>query len=503
MGSISRYIAAGTAILACTASLTGPAAAEESPPACTPLHLLIANGTTESAPDAAPDQDTGFGSEIAVPAMLRANHDGKTVLSRSYLPYSASFGGKPGDKAGDPYSQSVANGIANGAKMLDDIARQCPNQKVFLVGFSQGAQVTATLARDIAAGKGPLPADKIAGVALFSDPTREPGTPVFPGSQTSPQRVPGATGSSVTQVRLGNITPPAGGGIAPSATRAAFGSLAGRTASICNHGDLACDTPKDAALARVVANIAGQSKLDIADPIGILTSVGSAVGQSILYTGASFVNDNLSFNSSTGQVEVRPSGPTVMDRLVQYSNPNAPKDGVGEAIKALTKLAGMGISAVISVAKDIISPASIAQIAAAGAAGPEAALALLGTKLAGAVVKLVSPVTIENTVKLAFRELEQGVVDNAGLVRIAMDTSYWTTAQQHTSYVSTPIGVEGQTAAQLTAEWIASAAEDLSGSSGSTTSATTPAKPSLTSGPLLASPDQPVVPASQILSGRN
>ncbi|WP_433717297.1 cutinase family protein (plasmid) [Nocardia sp. CA-084685] len=491
--------AATTVLLAC-AVLTGTAHADDTSDSCTPLHLLLANGTTESAPNAATDQDSGFSMQIAVPAMLQANRDGRTLLSRSYLPYSASFGGKPGDRASDPYSLSVNSGVANGVRMLNDQAQQCPKQKMFLVGYSQGAQVMATIAADIANGRGPIPADRVAGVALFSNPLRIPGAPVFAtAGQNSPAKVPGAAGSSVTQVHVGTVTPPDGGGIAPTKTAPSFAGMAGRVASWCAHGDLACDTPKDAALARVVANIASQSKLDPTDPIGILTSVGTAVGQSILYTGSKFITDNVGFNSATGRVEIKASaGPTVMDRLVEASNPNLPKDGIGEAIKAITKLAGMAISATISVVKTVLSPASIGEIAAAGVAGPEAALAMLGTKVAGAALKLVSPVTAVNAVQLAFHELEQGAIDNAGLVRIAMDSTYWNTAQQHTSYVSTPVGVDGQTAAQLTADWVAAAAADLADTPAASTTATKPR-----TGPLLASPDRPVLPASQILAGHS
>ncbi|WP_194838483.1 cutinase family protein [Nocardia sp. XZ_19_369] len=489
--------AATTAALACTL-MTATANGQQPAPDCAPLHLLLANSTTESTPEAATDRDTGFGAQIATPAQLAVNREGRTLLSRSYVPYSASET-RPSDPAANPHSQAVSSGIGNATKLLTDQAQKCPNQKMFLVGYSQGAQIMTSLASDIAAGKGPIPADRVAGVAVFSSPIRAAGSPVFPGGQSSPAKVPGAAGSSVAHIRIGTAAPPRGGGIAPTKSAVSLGGLAARTASFCSHGDLACDTPADAALARVVGGIASQSTTDSTDPIGILTSVGSAVGQSILYTGAKFITDSVSFNSSTGRVEVRAAGPTVMDRLVEASNPNVPKDGVGEAIKALTKIAGMGISAVISVAKDVLSPSSIGQIAAAGLAGPEAALAMLGTKVAGAAVKLVSPVTVENTVKLAFRELEKGVVDNAGLVSIALDTNYWNTTQQHTSYFNTPIGANGQTPVQLTAEWIAAAAEDLTGAPAKPT--TTPAvKPS--TGPLLASPDQQVIPAAQILAGR-
>ncbi|MEU7631871.1 cutinase family protein [Nocardia sp. NPDC049220] len=493
------YAAALAVVPALLTSFHGPGVAHADPAAndCAPLHLLIANGTTESAADADPDIDTGFGAQIALAAATTVNTGGRPVLTRAYLPYAASFGGKPFDRSKDTYDQSVSGGISTARTMLADQATRCPNQRVMLIGHSQGAEVISEIARDIGAGTGPITADRVAGVALFGDPTRAPGAAVFSApQQIAPQPIPGSRSKQVSQVRLGSVPPPQGGGIAPNPTRATFGAIAGRVGSFCVAGDLSCDTPADAALAHVVANVAGQSKLDLSDPIGILTSVGTAVGQSLLYTGAQFVNDHISY--SNGKIEVRPSGPTVLDRLVESTNPHArPEDALTQAIKAVTKIAGMGIGAAITIAKDLLNPATIVQIAAAGVANPLAALGILGTKLADAALKLIPPVTIDNTVKLVFNEIEQGLVDNAGLVQIAMDTRYWNTAQQHTNgYSNMPVGATGQSPVQYVTDWVTAAAADIAA-----TPAPSPSTRSDGPGPLLASPAQPVLAASTILGG--
>ncbi|WP_051047460.1 cutinase family protein [Nocardia asiatica] len=489
-----------TGLTATSLLLTGTPAASAAPtrqPAdCMPLHVLVANGTTESSSDANPDVDTGFGAQIVLAAGAALNET-KPVLSRAYVPYAASFGGKPFDRSKDTYDQSVTGGVAATRTMLTDQAARCPNQRMMLIGHSQGAQVMSQIAREIGAGTGPIAGDRLAGVALFGDPTRPQGAPVFASAQQSaPQPVPGARSKQVSQVRLGAAAPPPGGGIAPNPTRTTFGSVAGRVGNFCVAGDLSCDTPPDAALAHVVANVAGQSKLDPSDPIGILTSVGTAVGQSLLYTGAAFVNDHISY--SNGRIQVRPTGPSVLDRLVESTNPHSrPEDALNQAIKAVTKIAGMGIGAAITIAKDLLNPATIVQIVAAGVANPAAALGILGTKLADAALKLIPPVTIDNAVKLIFNEIEQGIVDNAGLVQIAMDTRYWNTAQQHTSgYANTPVGAQGQSAVRYVIDWIIAAAADIADTPAPTRS-TRPTGP----GPLLAPPSQPVVSASSILSG--
>ncbi|HEY9312956.1 cutinase family protein, partial [Williamsia sp.] len=211
---------------------------------------------------------------------MEANGDNgkKGVIDRSYVNYSASFGGKPGDQSKDTYEQSVQMGITNATAMLTDLASKCPDTQVFVGGYSQGAQVASALSREIGAGEGPISADRFAGAALFSDPTRPAGSPVFASSsQTAPAAAPGAKGDSVESVQVAATQAPAGGGIAPETTgERSFGKVADRVASFCTAGDLACDTPADAPLARMVANIAGQSSMDTQDPVSILTSVGTA-----------------------------------------------------------------------------------------------------------------------------------------------------------------------------------------------------------------------------------
>lgn len=482
-----------------TAAVTTTSAADSG---CTPLHLLLVNGTTDSSPDAPTDTDGGFFSQVAIPALVEANGDNgkKGVIDRSYVNYSASFGGKPGDQSKDTYEQSVQMGITNATAMLTDLASKCPDTQVFVGGYSQGAQVASALSREIGAGEGPISADRFAGAALFSDPTRPAGSPVFASSsQTAPAAAPGAKGDSVESVQVAATATPAGGGIAPETTgERSFGKVADRVASFCTAGDLACDTPADAPLARMVANIAGQSSMDTQDPVSILTSVGTALGQSVIYTGASVVNDNINFDSKAGAFTVKDSGTTVLNRMVAYSDPSKRQDGISEAVAAVTKIAGMGIAAAVTVAKDVLSPQSIAQIAAAGVTGPQAAIGVLGAKVLNATVKLVPPATIDKTVSLAFNEVKSGFADNKGLAKMATDTAYWDTIAKHGSYTTTPVGTGGQTPVELATDWILALAHDLTGDQVGGN-----APRSLDqSGPLLAALGQQSRSATEILGSR-
>src|SRR5699024_813583 len=126
----------------------------------------------------ATDRDSGFFTSVASNA-TRAS----SSVGRSYVPYDASFGGKPGDSSNATYEQSVTGGMDNASKMIKDIATDCDDDTyVFVAGYSQGAQVASAVLRDIGSGSGPIDADRVAGGALLSDPTREAGSPLFPGA---------------------------------------------------------------------------------------------------------------------------------------------------------------------------------------------------------------------------------------------------------------------------------------------------------------------------------
>ncbi|MEU3476239.1 cutinase family protein [Rhodococcus sp. NPDC006774] len=435
---------------------------------CPVLHLVVVPGTTEIDENSSPDTDSGFFSRLTVPAMRDANSGDGPALERSYVPYPASFGGKPGDRSAVPYAQSVDIGVENTTKMISDIAARCPGTKVFLSGYSQGGEVASQVTRDIGAGYGPVDADHFAGAALFSDPTRAEGEDVIAGGGSTPAPAPGTSGAAVDTVQLAPAVAaaaPAGGGIAPTPKIAGFGAVSDRVASYCTAGDLACDTPIDAPAAKLVASIAGQSSMDTRDPVRILTDVSTAVGRTALMTGASVINDNIDFDSKAGRFEVNSSSETVLSKMAKYSDPSATStdEMIDEAVGAVTKIAGMAIGAAITVAKDVITPETIGQLATVGLTNPPAALGILATKVLSSAVKLVPPATIDSAVDVAFKEVSNTIDENAGLAQLVTDTSYWNTATKHGSYDSVPVGSQGETPVELTVRWIVALAADLTG----------------------------------------
>lgn len=221
-----------------------------------------------------------------------------TRIARTYVTYPAAAGGAfvPGLKPSAPvaYTESMEKGAKNTAKVLNEVAATCPNTKVFLAGHSQGAQVASTVAREIGSGESDFPADKVAGVALFSDPTRDKGVQVMQGGESTPAAVPGTDGGHTKQV--GQFNSPeqdkldgAGMGLDKTGGKD-FGELADRTASWCSEGDLVCDLPISGRLSDLVVGTA--ERLDLHDPEESLKAVSDTLGPAVQLGGLDDVKDD-------------------------------------------------------------------------------------------------------------------------------------------------------------------------------------------------------------------
>ena len=221
-----------------------------------------------------------------------------TRIARTYVTYPAAAGGAfvPGLKPSAPvaYTESMEKGAKNTAKVLNEVAAKCPNTKVFLAGHSQGAQVASTVAREIGSGESDFPADKVAGVALFSDPTRDKGVQVMQGGESTPAAVPGTDGGHTKQV--GEFNSPeqdkldgAGMGLDKTGGKD-FGELADRTASWCSEGDLVCDLPISGRLSDLVVGTA--ERLDLHDPEESLKAVSDTLGPAVQLGGLDDVKDD-------------------------------------------------------------------------------------------------------------------------------------------------------------------------------------------------------------------
>ncbi|MBB1021705.1 cutinase family protein [Dietzia sp. E1] len=434
---------------------------------CPLVQLVAINGTTESTRNSKTDADTGWMARVVSPTVRAANADGQARMSRTYVPYPASFGGFVPSEDQSSYAESVTVGIENGRKLIAETIERCPETKIFVSGYSQGAQVASALAREIGAGSGPVTPEQFAGAALMSDPTRAQGAPIFQegSSRTTPGTVPGTEGAAVAAINVGEGAPrPEGRGISPNTSAPDFGAVADRVASFCVPGDLACDTPPDSDLFQVVANIAGQSETG-GDPIRALVNVATVAGQSVLFTAAETIAEDVEYSDGSGfTIAPASRGTTTLSRMARYSDPTQvqnPTDPTALLVEAGTKLAGMALGASITVAKKTLTPENIAQIAVAGAASPAAAATVLVGQLAVAASEVITPATVDSGLQRVIGEIEHTVSDTTGLVDLATQTQTWNAIDAHGMYDRTPFTASGQSPAAITQQWALAAANDL------------------------------------------
>lgn len=484
-----RLLAASTvALVASTAVAVGGSTAAAAPEGCPELHVFAVQGTGQSAPDAPENLDTGFLAQL----FNQGDFGGR--FARSYIPYQASFGGATSPNP-TPYSESVLGGVKALDAKIGELHQRCPSARIGIVGYSQGAHVASSALRQLGSGSGPVRPEAVAFGALFGDPTRKEGAKTFPGAanQSHPAAVPGTTGAAVSGLSAPDLAPPTGGGIGPVADVAAdFGSLSGRVASFCAAGDLACDTPKGSAVARVVTNLVGQSKLDPKDPIAAIASISEAVALSSLRAGGTILAEDVS-GSSLAELSYNPKK-SLSERLVEATDPRTPVPDLGQI---LNRVGTIGFNAIETVVRKTFTPSTIMELAAVGLANPPAALAVLGVKLADALVELVPPATQNRLTQQAFEAVSQLARDNASIPELITASTVAATIVQHGNYGSVPITPNGQSAVDFTRAWMKAVLDDLGGAgappqaaaptAASTSASTTPSS-SATSTPSVTSP---------------
>ncbi|MFJ2834213.1 cutinase family protein [Nocardia sp. NPDC087230] len=278
---------------------------------CPALYLLGVQGTGQSSPTADPLADTGVVGSLIGPVVSTV----PALVQRAYIGYEAGFGGIVPGGGADPYASSVSGARANLDAAAAQIIEACPNTMLAGVGYSQGAQAMASFARDVGSGNGPVPADRVAGIALYANPDRGQLEPVFPGrpGQTVPDAAPGTSGAAVSTVQV--LAAPAGGaGIATTAD--GYGELTGRVADICSDGDLACSAPGQAAVLRLGAELFAQA--DLTNPIGAVSTLSSALSSALGDAWNTVVLND--FEVDLGNVDYAPRA-SLGDRLVDAGDP--------------------------------------------------------------------------------------------------------------------------------------------------------------------------------------
>ncbi|MEV0768503.1 cutinase family protein [Nocardia salmonicida] len=313
----SRTVAA-TAVIAGAAILT--AATPPTPAAAVPINgcpalfILGVQGTGQSSPTADPLADTGVVGSLIGPVVSAV----PGLVQRAYIAYEAGFGGIVPDGGADPYVSSVSGARAGLDAAAVQVVESCPDTMLAGVGYSQGAQAMASFARDVGAGAGPVPADRVAGIALYANPDRGELEAVFPGrpGQTVPDPAPGTEGGAVATVQV--LSAPAGGaGIATTAD--GYGALAGRVADICSDGDLACSAPGQASVLRLGAEVFAQA--DLTNPLAAIATVNAALSEALGEAWNTVILND--FHLSHGNVDYLPQA-GFGDRLVDAGDLRVP-----------------------------------------------------------------------------------------------------------------------------------------------------------------------------------
>ncbi|MCM6774411.1 cutinase family protein [Nocardia sp. CDC159] len=406
---VARAMFGASALASCVLyGLVEPTTSKAVPigPDCPALYILAVQGTGQSSPTADPTADTGLVGAVLGPVVAAAPN----LVQRSYIGYSAAFGGAVPGGGPEPYVESVAEARARLTAAATEVAAACPNTMLAAVGYSQGAQAVSGFAQQVGAGQGPIPPDRVAAIALYSDPDRPMGAPVIPGrpGQTAPDPAPGTSGDAVAAVRLGPAMV-GGGGIA--ADGAEFGALTGRVAEICAVGDLACSAPDRAALLRLGAQIAAQA--DLRNPLAALGSLNAILADTLGSAWTTMLAED--FQTTGGTVDYLPRK-TLAQRLIDAADPRVAPLSAAQAATAQTQWT---------------------HITAAVTANPIAVLPTLTGQLAAAWNQLVA--------------------DNADLSNPAVWAAYAGTASAHTGYASAGALASG-------IAWLIALAHDTAGS---------------------------------------
>ncbi|WP_329410805.1 cutinase family protein [Nocardia vinacea] len=470
---------AGTRIV--YADTSGPLGAT-----CPSLYALGVQGSDEAAPDAAITSDSGALGQIFGPLAAAAGD----LAQRAYVLY-----GHAADGTALPYDAAVTAATARLEQMAAEVLARCPTTKIAAAGYAQGAPAVAQFAQRVGAGNAQLSPDQVAGIALLANPNRDTNTPVLPGrpGATTPSAAPGTTGQKVAEIAL--LNPPlAGAGITAGAGSSGYGALTGRVADLCVAGDGTCDTPTASPLATAAANIAARS--DLRDPIAAISTIAQALSATVYATAVNVVNEDLT-GTSLDQLSYQPAK-TLGQRLAEASDPSTTPPGPADALAALFKIGTIGLNAAISVARTVFTPATIAELATVGMSDPLAAVAVLGTKLAGAVVELVPPQTTSRWINDTFTAITSTITDHSALYTLAGSAQYSDTTGRHGSYQTVPATTTGKSALAATADWFTALARDLAATGipsappQSTTASTTTAAATTSS----SSPATPAAPTS-------
>lgn len=168
-----------------------PANEESTNPQCAPIVMVAVPGTFETNRDRDPNEPVGTIADLTSPLRDKLGGD----LSETYVNYAADAG-----VSGTAYATSIQNGATKTIKTIEDVQNRCDGSRVFLTGFSQGADVAGDVATMIGQKQTSVKPETMAGVVLFSDPSRTENTNFIADSHEPVPSLPGKVGEAVAEM---------------------------------------------------------------------------------------------------------------------------------------------------------------------------------------------------------------------------------------------------------------------------------------------------------------
>lgn len=211
------------------------------PPGCAAYELISVPGTWESSASDDPlnphANPRSFMLQISNPLRQEFSDQRLKVWT---VPYTAQFRNYNALHEMS-YDDSRREGFGRLSQELRDMHQACPATRFILTGFSQGAVIAGDMASDIGNGRGPIPADRVSGVALVADGRFERDRGVLVGNTATT-----GVGAEIALNPVSGIVQP----IVPGATMRGprpdgFGALNGKVNNFCAPTDMICDAPRD------------------------------------------------------------------------------------------------------------------------------------------------------------------------------------------------------------------------------------------------------------------
>ncbi|MFF7938256.1 cutinase family protein [Nocardia gamkensis] len=207
-------------------------------PGCPSLYVVAIPGTWETGRDKTPQPGMLAGVTRGLPGSAEVDY---VTYAATAFPWE-----------GEIYGNSKKEAVDNARGLIANMAQQCGATRIALVGYSQGADAAGDLAAEIGTGLSVVPADRIAGVGLISDPRRSP-----------------------TDVQVGPVAPGAGAG---GPRVGGFGWVSDRTRTICALDDLYCATATDDFVTRFAGFLAQASDANPANMWRYQIEAGNILG---------------------------------------------------------------------------------------------------------------------------------------------------------------------------------------------------------------------------------